>query len=659
MPPAPQQSLWREARAADGKVYYFNVITKETTWVPPEGFAAPSASATLALLLPPLPPGWTETRTPDGTLYYVNAELRQSTYTRPQIGAPVVLAGEAAPAAPPQPKKKPVPLYRTPITGTEWVVVRTDDDKTFFFHSKTKKSFWNTPDELKGVAIPEPRPEDRIEPKKAEEPVIEKRVADDNEDPIAKRLRLGGASPTLEEMQYATGILKPVPVKEQPISDAMPEDALFLDPHERLLIFIEMLRDKKISAFSSWENELPKLQADSRFTFLPPKERRPVFDDFLRSKVEEEKVERRQKLAKTKELFMNMLAEVKLTKTSTFSEFAEKCKHDYRYKAIEKMIEREQLFKEHMANVRKGIVAVVTKQPETAKEAYLSLLKEQKLEKGSSWRKTKEIIQTDPRYQAVEKDSEREKVFRDFVVALGKSKEDAIKQREEEVRRERQEVLKDMDYGLEQLRQDDAVQLYKSLLVEYVKSTDTSFREASRAMHSDVRYDTVSNGLSREDRERVYTEHRDELKSKRRKAFQALIDENPYITLTSSWEEARDLIQDDPRFERFGHDDAGRLSEFKAYQKDRIETAKTQFRHLLYETKSITHKTLDTIRDPSNPERKNHLKEILQALENDKRYHVLEGLADDRTSILNEYFDELKRRGPPPPPTASKAEERK
>jgi hypothetical protein len=42
-----------------------------------------------------------------------------------------------------------------------------------------------------------------------------------------------------------------------------------------------MLRDKKISAFSSWENELPKLQADSRFTFLPPKERRPVFDEFV------------------------------------------------------------------------------------------------------------------------------------------------------------------------------------------------------------------------------------------------------------------------------------------------------------------------------------------------------------------------------------------
>jgi hypothetical protein len=48
-------------------------------------------------------------------------------------------------------------------------------------------------------------------------------------------------------------------------------------------------------------------------------------------------------------------------------------------------------------------------------------------------------------------------------------------------------------------------------LVSYPLARQTSFREASRAMHSDVRYDTVSNGLSREDRERVYTEHRDEV----------------------------------------------------------------------------------------------------------------------------------------------------
>ena len=42
---------------------------------------------------------------------------------------------------------------------------------------------------------------------------------------------------------------------------------------------------------------------------------------------------------------------------------------------------------------------------------------------------------------------------------------------------------------------------------------------------------------------------------KRKKAFNTLIDETPYVTLTSTWEEARELIKDDPRFERFGRDD--------------------------------------------------------------------------------------------------------
>ena len=31
--------------------------------------------------------------------------------------------------------------------------------------------------------------------------------------------------------------------------------------------------------------------------------------------------------------------------------------------------------------------------------------------------------------------------------------------------------------------------------------------------------------------------------------------------------------------------------------------------------RSITHKSLDTVNDPNNPEHKNHLKEIMQALE--------------------------------------------
>ena len=45
---------------------------------------------------------------------------------------------------------------RTPIPGTIWVVVRTSDNKKFFFNTETKKSHWKKPAELDGVDIPEP-----------------------------------------------------------------------------------------------------------------------------------------------------------------------------------------------------------------------------------------------------------------------------------------------------------------------------------------------------------------------------------------------------------------------------------------------------------------------------------------------------------------------
>ena len=76
---------------------------------------------------------------------------------------------------------------------------------------------------------------------------------------------------------------------------------------------------------------------------------------FLQVRVADDVAARRQQVAQNKERFKELLAETRLTRTSTFSEFTDKSKHDPRYKLIEKMIERDQLFKEHMANLRKGI----------------------------------------------------------------------------------------------------------------------------------------------------------------------------------------------------------------------------------------------------------------------------------------------------------------
>ena len=86
-----------------------------------------------------------------------------------------------------------------------------------------------------------------------------------------------------------------------------------------------------------------------------------------------------------------------------------------------------------------------------------------------------------------------------------------------------------------------------------------------------------------------------------------------------------------------------------------MHQARAQYRQLLMETKLITHKSLQMIKDKEG----NHMEEIEEVLCKDSRYHIMDPLNDDRADILMSYLEELERRGPPPPPTASEPTRRK
>lgn len=57
--------------------------------------------------------------------------------------------------------------------------------------------------------------------------------------------------------------------------------------------------------------------------------------------------------------------------------------------------------------------------------------------------------------------------------------------------------------------------------------------------------------MSREDKERLYTEHIDQLLKRKREKFRELLDETPDVTLTSSWKDVKRTIKDDPRYTKF------------------------------------------------------------------------------------------------------------
>jgi len=68
-----------------------------------------------------------------------------------------------------------------------------------------------------------------------------------------------------------------------------------------------------VSAFSTWEKELHKIVFDPRYLLLTSKERKQVFEQYVKERAEEERREKRNKLKEKKEQFRQLLEEAHLT----------------------------------------------------------------------------------------------------------------------------------------------------------------------------------------------------------------------------------------------------------------------------------------------------------------------------------------------------------
>ena len=142
---------------------------------------------------------------------------------------------------------------------------------------------------------------------------------------------------------------------------------------ERTQMFKEMLAEKEVcfvftcfgtmtnhvtccpqvSAFSTFEKELHKIVFDPRYLLLTSKERRSVFDDYVKDRAEQERLEKRAQLRKAREDFRSLLEDAKIVSRMSFNEFCVKFSRDERFKAIEKMREREAFFNDYISEIRR------------------------------------------------------------------------------------------------------------------------------------------------------------------------------------------------------------------------------------------------------------------------------------------------------------------
>ncbi|NWU19471.1 TCRGL protein, partial [Dyaphorophyia castanea] len=239
------------------------------------------------------------------------------------------------------------PVASTPVPGSPWCVVWTGDDRVFFFNPTMQLSVWERPLDLRHRGDIKRLLEDPPHKRKLEAAATDKCVSscpgDENDDLSIKTKRNkteecqegpgGAGAPQGREEGSGTGISPPL--------------------EERITHFRDMLLERGVSAFSTWEKELHKMVFDPRYLLLNPEERRQIFEQFVKTRIREEYKEKKNKLLLAKEEFKKLLEESKLSPRTTFKEFAEKHGRDQRFRLVQKKKDQEHFFNQFILILKK------------------------------------------------------------------------------------------------------------------------------------------------------------------------------------------------------------------------------------------------------------------------------------------------------------------
>ncbi|XP_026746675.1 transcription elongation regulator 1 isoform X1 [Trichoplusia ni] len=444
---------WTTHRAPDGRAYYYNAAKQESVWEKPKPIKElEELKAKIAEKNDAEKKSEKKPETEEAKIEVIDVEAH----------AEAVAAAEAARAAaaeraareraarerPPErarddkPDKdkdkakqdRSRPISSTPILGTPWCVVWTGDGSVFFYNSAAHSSVWERPAALlarpdvdKAVSQPPAalldlqRKDAAAANSKAGNGEL-KRAADSSTDDTgadaAKKTKT--EEPEKKPAPATTSSLTgggtidvgAAAAVEAEVRAARERGAL--PHHQRLKAFLHMLHEKDVSAFSTWEKELHKIVFDPRYLMLNSKERRQVFDQYVRERAEEERKEKKNRLQQKKLAFRALMDDAKLHSKSSFNEFTSKHGRDERYKGIDKARERETYFNEYLAELRKKEKEEKDKAREQVKTEFIALLKEKGVDRHARWIDAKKKIDSDARYKAVESSNLREDYFKEY-----------------------------------------------------------------------------------------------------------------------------------------------------------------------------------------------------------------------------------------------------
>lgn len=353
---------------------------------------------------------WQEARTPDGRPYYYHTQTKETRWQKPEeLLTPVEQA-----------------LARQP-----WKEYTAPDGRKYYAHSETKQTVWEMPAPYK----------EALNTAEAQAPPTPAAHTP------APAFSAGGS--TALQAYTPRDIASSFDSRRENIplpavtKEAIPDYSSF---EEAEAAFMKLLKRSNVQPDWSWEQTMRTTIKDPQYRALKdPKDRKAAFEKYAVEVREQEKEKAKERLAKLRTDFGNML--------KTHPEI----KHYSRWRTVRPMIEREtvfrstdneeerkQFFAEYIVELKKQNIEQEAANRRTAINDLAGIMKALDLEPYTRWSEAQEKIQSnehiqkDPRFKLLSK-SDILTAFENHIKSLERSFNDARQQQKTlKTRRERQ-----------------------------------------------------------------------------------------------------------------------------------------------------------------------------------------------------------------------------
>ncbi|XP_067155552.1 pre-mRNA-processing factor 40 homolog A isoform X5 [Apteryx mantelli] len=305
-----QKSTWTEHKSPDGRTYYYNTETKQSTWEKPDDLKTPAEQ-----LLSKCP--WKEYKSDSGKPYYYNSQTKESRWAKPKELEDLEAMIKAE-------ENSSKPEESTPTTAASAAAAEvTNTTTTATTAAETAAAVTTTTATPAAAAATEA--ETSAAASGAENESTATAASEDQGQQAtaaaAGQEQSGEAAANAAEdssKQEASG--DAAPKKEEEDAQPVKKTYTWNTKEEAKQAFKELLKEKRVPSNASWEQAMKMIINDPRYSALAKlSEKKQAFNAYKVQTEKEEKEEARSKYKEAKESFQRFLENhEKMTSTTRY-----------------------------------------------------------------------------------------------------------------------------------------------------------------------------------------------------------------------------------------------------------------------------------------------------------------------------------------------------